>query len=296
MITFSKEEHIRTIQYLDHLEYHKGESKASHRDAYIDANAIDIDLDEPLYRIMPINRLFDILDNNRMCMVHPMRWDDPYEVFLTRSYGTTRDGIPVGFEPINNSLYGLCFSLKQECDGLWRNYTSNSCNPCSLCDWKKRHGKRPISVKIKTTGRKLMEAFYDVNNVYHGISYWIGKVKYCKKEDISKLASVGIDIVTDDTGVNLIESLLIKREAFEYEHEVRLLYYLGSQTPHDQMNTPDLYFFDVDPNKLIEEIEFSPWVSDNDVKRLSAKISRKYQGNVGRSKLYDEPGIHIRVI
>lgn len=294
MKPFSREEHVKIIQSLD-LREHNGESKASLKSDYIEANTIDIDLDTPLYRIMNIDRLCDLINNKRLGMVHPQRWEDPYEVFLMRSNGVTSQGQNVGFEPITKSLYGLCFSLKPECDGLWRNYTTNSCKECTFCEWTKRHGTQPITVKIKTTGKKLMEAFYDIQNQFHPLCYWIGKVDYCNSAQISQIVSEGASRITDGTGVDLIKTLLVKREPFEYEQEVRLLYYKSSQNAIDQQNTPDMYFFNVDPNNLIEEIEFSPWVDDKDVRQFTKMIKKYYNGAVSRSKLYDEPGIHIKI-
>ena len=163
MLQFTRDKHIQTIQVLD-IKEKSGVSKASLKNDYIDANTINVDLDAPLYRIMSFDRLCDLLTNKRLGMVHPQRWEDPYEVFLMRSYGVTSYGQSVGFEPITNSLYGLCFSLNPECDGLWRSYSASSCIDCSFCKWRKRHGKQTLTVKIKTTGRKLMDAFYNINN------------------------------------------------------------------------------------------------------------------------------------
>ena len=244
MLQFTRDKHIQTIQVLD-IKEKSGVSKASLKNDYIDANTINVDLDAPLYRIMSFDRLCDLLTNKRLGMVHPQRWEDPYEVFLMRSYGVTSYGQSVGFEPITNSLYGLCFSLNPECDGLWRSYSASSCIDCSFCKWRKRHGKQTLTVKIKTTGRKLMDAFYNINNVVHPIAYWIGKVDYCDSTQLSQIVAQGASLITDNTGVNLIKTLLVKRKPFEYEKEVRLLYHLSSLNQPSQVNTPNLYFFEV---------------------------------------------------
>ena len=294
MNPFTRVNHIRAIQQLDAMEQ-QGIAKATLRNDYIDANTIDVDLDAPLYRIMSIDRLYDLLNNRHLGMVHPQVWDDPYEVFLMRSYGITSQGQGVGFEPITNSLYGLCFSLREECDGLWRSFSASSCVQCSLCDWYHKHGKQPLTVKIKTTGRKLMDAFYNINDPFHVVSYWIGKVDYLNASQIQTIINNGMANVTDDTAVNLIKTLLVKRIPFAYEEEVRLLFFKSSTTPSSQLITPKLYFFNVDPNLLIDEIEFSPWVDEKDVNLHTSKIRKSFNGNVTRSKLYDEPGIHIKI-
>lgn len=229
-----------------------GATKAALKNDYIDANNLNVDLDAPLYRIMNIDLLWDLLKNKRLGMIHPQRWDDPYEVFLMRSYGITQQGQGVGFEPITNSLYALCFSLKPECDGLWRSFSASSCKKCKFCDWRKKHGHHPLTVKIKTTGRKLMDAFYDINSKFHALNYWIGEVEYGDTQRISSMVSQGAAYITDNTGVNLIHTLLVKRQSFEYEKEVRLIYYMSSENPASQLNTTDLFF-----SKLIQTISLT---------------------------------------
>ena len=201
MTPFNKDNHIIAIQKLMEREQ-RGESINALRNHYIDANTINLDLDAPLYRIMQFERLCDVLSKRELSMVHPQRWDDPYEVFLMRSYGTTSEGEKVEFEPIKDSLYGLCFSLNPECDGLWRSFSNQSCTNCTQEKWSIRHGKQPITVKIKTTGRKLMDAFYDISVRFHSLSFWIGMVDYCNAEQMSNVINDGINHITDDTGVD----------------------------------------------------------------------------------------------
>lgn len=294
MIPFDKDLHIQAIQELHNKEEYLNIKKSSLKAEYIDANTIDVDLDASLYRIMPLERLLDILDNKRLGMVHPQCWDDPYEVFLMRSYGVSHMG-NVGFEAIINSLYGMCFTLKTECDGMWRSFSAGSCEKCSFCKWWCKHGKHPVTIKIKTTGRKLMDAFYDINDKFHSLSYWIGKVSYCDSIQIQQMVINAQNYIMDTTGVGLVQTLLVKRKPFEYEQEVRLLYNLPSIDPVSQLHTPNVHEFAIDPNSLIEEIELSPWVPEQDVIKLTEMIKSKYNGVVTHSKLYDEPDIHIRI-
>ena len=107
MKDFNRDKHIRIIQELDYKEQYQNVTKASLKSDYNEANTINVDLAAPLYRIMRYDRLCEILRNNRLGMVHPQCWDDPYEVFLMRSYGLTPKGQSVGFEPITQSLQNV---------------------------------------------------------------------------------------------------------------------------------------------------------------------------------------------
>ena len=286
MIPFDRNEHIKCFQSLD-FEKNKY-SLEEYKNKCIDNNTINLDLDKPLYRIMSFERLLQILDEKKLFMVHPTCWDDPYEVFLMRKPGLGEFG-NIGFDSILSTLYGLCFSLKEECDGLWRNYSSNSCKTCSKFDWEKRTKKPLITVKVKTTRRKLMNAFYNIENNFHPLNYWIGKVDYSTNR-ISDFVRGGIKNVIDNTGCNLVESLLLKREAFKYEEEVRLIYLTDSTK-----NNPEIYSFSIEPNDIFDKIEFSPWTPEDDIDQLINKIKSKYQGEISKSKLYDEPNIRIKV-
>lgn len=249
-----------------------------------------IDYNTPIYRIFPLNRLLEALENKEFCLVRPEKWADPYENFVLNSRGISNNGKTLTLESIKKKYYGQCWSLKEECDGLWRNYTSNSCVTCNSKAFKNRHGKHPISGKVKTTVGKLMNAFYNENNQFHSICYFIGKVKYVGDDDIKELVNKALRIVTNQFNYMQMMTLLIKRKPFEYENEVRLLY-----CKTDQDNLGDLFKFRIDPDELIDEITLDPWVESEKSGSIIKQIKKYYNGTVGVSKLYEKGNFEFQI-
>ncbi len=300
MDNFSRESHISAI---NNICKWGGDMKISidNKEAYMDANLIDLAFDTPIYRIFKIDRLISTLKEQKLCLVKPRLWDDPFENFLLNSTGILDDGTSISFEPIREQYYGQCWSLKEECDGLWRNYTSNSCKKCAFEDFKERHGHTPISAKVKTTVGKLMDAFYDETNPFHSLCYFMGKVRYCKIDDmVNYLKDTN---VTDTTNINQVLTLLIKRESFSYEEEVRLVFSRPShnskldlkviKNPWDYNS--NCFKFTIDPNQLFDEIELNPWIKDNECKSITDRIKKYFSGNVVKSKLYDHPFFNVKM-
>ncbi len=257
------------------------------------ANLIDLTPDTPIYRIFPIDRLLSTLNNKKLCLVRPKLWDDPFENVLFKSKMFFNNGRYISLNKIRDQFYGQCWSLKKECDGLWRNYTSNSCKGCDFDDFKKRHGHTPVSAKVKTTVGKLMEAFYDDTNTESVCSYFMGKVKYCSMVEIADFLEK-VDIL-DTSNFSQVFSLLIKRDSFSYEEEVRLIFskpgddYGSLANVKNQWNNSDLFEFSVDPNTLFDEIEFDPWIDDASYDSFTQQIGQNYNVNVCKSRLYEDP-------
>lgn len=301
MKDFSKQAYLNEI---NQIYFKNGGSvkitNQQQKDAYINANTIDLDPNTPIFRIFKIENLISTLKDKKLCLVKPRLWDDPFENFLFNAEGILKDGTHVSFEPIREQFYGQCWSLKEECDGLWRNYTSNSCKKCTDNDYNKRHGHTPISVKVKTTVGKLMDAFYDETNPFHSLCYFIGKVRYCKISDIVDYLKDANNI-TDTTNINQVLSLLIKRKAFSYEEEVRLVFSRPSPESEIDLSSiknpwnhnSDTFKFTIDPDQLFDEIELNPWIDNCD--SIISDIKKYYKGNVVKSKLYDHPFFTLKL-
>lgn len=302
MLEFTRKKHIERIQYLDTIEQQSRVSPKMHCLFYMDANLIDLDFDTPVYRIFQWNKFLDLIKNKRLCLVKPSLWDDPFENFILKAKGKLNDGRVVEFDNIRNQFYGACWTLKDECDGLWRNYTNSECKKCSFCKWLNRHGNANVSVKVKTTVGKLMSAFYDMDNPFHSLCYWIGKVEYLSDKQITEALYNGFKSITDNTGVDIVRTLLIKRKAFEYEQEVRMIFMRPDNSSgtdfskvNNKWNSGNLFFLKVDPHNLIDEIEFDPWCDPQTYQDKINELGGTFIGRVKQSGLYNEPFFQIKV-
>ncbi|MBF0472974.1 MAG: hypothetical protein HQK93_04485 [Nitrospirae bacterium] len=279
------EKRANTIHALDFQKSHNGMT-ATLKEGYIECNIIDLKPETIIYRIIPFCRLLEILENQKLTLVKPRLWEDPLENFLLKATGETTNGEKVSFESIREAFYALCWSLREECDGLWRTFRT-----------------KQVSVKLKSSVNKLIDSFYDIENPFHYLSYFIGKVEYISDNDIRKVFSKNIDRFFSSDNILLINTLLVKRAAFNYEQEVRLIFNLPNNDDEDYSKVKnrwnknsDCFSFKIDINSVIDEIVFEPWVSKDDYKNMETNIRNlNYNGPIKRSDLYDEQTFKVRI-
>lgn len=279
MKPFEYETRHRNVILLDRKSAN-GSNPAPYKEEYIDNNSINLSLDDTIYRIFSVDKFKRTLADKKLCLVRPSKWEDPFENLLLNSVGQLADGTEVGFESIRDSYYGQCWTLRKECDGLWRNYK----------------GREPAAIKVKTTVGKLMNQFYDLTNKFHELSYFIGKVEYATDEEIVDFFRDEIDLLSFQSNVEIVQSLLIKRLSFSYEEEVRLIFSRPSTNEIDlgSVRNPwddsDRFFVNIDPDTLFDEIEIDPWITQAQYRSLESDIrALGFSGQVTRSSLYDKP-------
>ena len=175
-----------------------------------------------------------------------------------------------------NKFYGQCWTKTEECDGMWRNYVSLD-----------------AGVKIQTTAKKLKEVINN-NNKYENskLNYdcFFGEVKYDKYEKIERLFN---DLFHSNSIYNILKdflfkSLCVKRNAFIYENEARLLAFecdvveeqlpvikpdkLNEQNKNDSFDHKleefnddynKIISFEINPIDLIDSIVFAPKTPEN---------------------------------
>jgi len=200
--------------------------------------------DTKIYRVISIERFFELIENKNLVLVKPKLWDDPFENFLSKTVMTDSYG-EQGIFNITNEFYGQCWTQKKECDGIWRNYASLQ-----------------SGVKIQTTVEKLLNVIYDDSNNFSMIHSFIGKVEYMSDKKIKDFLSHPnfLNWVTDTSGKNPAQTLLIKRAEFSYEREVRVLYSTDTSL---NKNTEDIKKFVINPLEFIDSIVFAPKIDIN---------------------------------
>jgi|GEM_PF-509365 len=235
---------------------------------YRDLNLVNVDTTKKIYRIFSYDRFIQLLESKMNTLVPTRKWDDPLENFLLSCDLTYKED-HISLSDIRNSWYGQCWTEKEECDGMWHTQTKNdSCR----------------TVKVKTTVGTLFEEFYDFSHEYHVMEFFMGKVEYKKQDEIKRcLEKIGEKEIFSKDNRSHLMSLLVKREEFSYEHELRLLYCYPKSSPCH----PPVYSYAVNPNKLFEEVVLDPWTNDKDfTSELNQIRSLGYNKKVTRSELY----------
>jgi len=226
------------------------------------------DEDPFVYRIISVDRLYELFTTRENVLVPPSRWDDPFENFILKSRARLRDGTIVEFG-FNNDFYGQCWTLKQASDAMWRIYSPRS-----------------DGVRIRTTVRNLLNSLSHELGEWAHVQAFIGKVRYLSDRQLRKF---GNSVFEDGLNpISIAETLLVKRRAFDHEKEVRLLYF--EKTSSDG-RMHDLYRYKVDPHALIDQIMIDPRLDKNEAEELKHTIRNKtgFTGDILRSLLYAPP-------
>ncbi len=163
--------------------------------------------------------------------------------------------------------------MEVEASFKWRNYASL------------RSG-----VRIQTTVKKLLEVIYDVNENMSKLSSFIGKVIYKTDSEIKKSINDIIEqMLMDSSGKGIAKTLLIKREEFNYEEEVRVLF--SDKNKRDQ----NIVSFTIDPLSLIDSVLFAPKTSEYLFRIFKQRLAKKGfpKVKVTKSKLYEPFSIEV---
>lgn len=278
MKSYSKDEHVKIVCYADLLEHTQVScDKSAIKEMYLNANSLGISLDTKIYRIFSYKWLLQAFRTKTLYFVRPEVWDDPYENYLLRSKGVLPNGIEVGLDSVKNKVFAQCWSTKAECDGLWRNYSTKV---------GKRRYTKDISVKVETTVGKLFDEFYNIDNKFHVLSYFVGKVRYVSDRTIRKYLKR--DVLTDTTAMGPVLALLTKRKAFSYENEVRFIFY-------DSNDSVKPYYLCPFDSSIVDRVTIEPWASDNQIKKITKELSKHYSGVIEHDSLYKEPHLTIKL-
>jgi len=167
-----------------------------------------LEREETIYRIFPLKRFIELIKSKQLVLVTPEMWDDPFENFFLKANAYDEHGTIVDLSNLRNAWFGQCWTKNKDTDAMWRIYSPNK-----------------DGVRVKTTVGKLFDAIYDKEYEYSPLTYFIGQVEYKTKQELEsfmKNASF-VDMVIGGQNTSLAHLLLIKRDAFLHENEVRLL-------------------------------------------------------------------------
>lgn len=234
----------------------------------VQSNFIDLDevqVDKPVYRVMPFDRLLQALVSKELVLSKPMLWDDPFENALLRGTFPTRDGSRYSFAA-KDYVYGQCWTLHRETDAMWRIYSHN------------KNG-----IRVTSTPRKLLDVLKVRGQQRWGKRCFIGRVKYQVKSELLKSIKKLSPLLSG--GPAIAGSLLYKRTEFRHEREVRLIY-----CTEDVEHVGSVLPFAIDPTSLFDKIVFDPR-ADESVVKAQTKVLRAlgYAGRVTQSTLYRIP-------
>jgi hypothetical protein len=247
------------------------------------------DLDQPIRRIFPLQRLLDVIRSKEMALVAPRLWDDPRE---DPTAFCMLDGTPhvpgKGQQPLEAYLapaWAQCWSVNPGSDTLLRAYSRVKLDPQSRRNMERENE----GVTVTTTVRRLLAATEgwhrngaDGHVVAGRVEYlpdqeiWQRIVNACNGEDGPRFFS---------TVQGRADSLLWKRDYFAHEQEVRFLLIGRSSRPGEP--SPRFRCFGIDPNSLFTSITFDPRLLPFEVNERDAEFREAgYTGEISRDFSY----------
>ncbi len=231
-------------------------------------NIKESEKDKFIYRITSFERMAEMFLTEKMTLVKPKKWEDPFENFILNYFEEedSREDFDFNFR---NSLYANCWTFHNRSDALWRIYSPDKYSVC-----------------VRTTIRKLFEALFEQGGHLKNNTCFIGKVEYSNQSEMyKKLQLFKTQFDSKPKGSGLAETILFKRTAFQHECEVRLIY--QELFPYEK----EIFQFDFYPDLIFDQITFDPRMGKNTYKALSTYLRENFNfnGKVMQSSLYGKP-------
>lgn len=225
--------------------------------------------DETIYRIFPQIYFEEFIERKQLYFKLITRWTDGYEYPTRALQGEYRKGI-------ENYLFGLCFAKNYDKEAMWKLYSRSPQGDLGHTD---HHG-----ICIKTSVGALCKSLFNMaDNPFQNL--FIGKVKYVNYLDSDLTKMFYEEDKMEYPGY--MYPAYIKREAFEYEEEIRVLLYDISRKCDQSGGS----LVDVEDLSFIHGILLSPDYPEEDIQELKSKCKEcgiDIDGNVPveKSKLW----------
>ena len=202
--------------------------------------------DVVLYRYIPITELWKIFAKKKITLVNPTLWQDPFEspFFNAKLVDKNKKEIP---SPFKDRYFAMCFTINDTSESMWNAYASNG-------------GK---IVRIKTTVGKIKQ-LVAFNKKLTQKKFYLGRVVYLNKEDIADLLKnnfLSKKAISNIHNIDQAKTLLIKRYAYSYEKEIRLIF--DSINEKTMKEKPKAIQLNV-PKYFISEVLLDPKMSDHE--------------------------------
>jgi hypothetical protein len=234
-------------------------------------------LDDRIFRIFPKKRFLDLVRTTQNGLVKPSMWQDPFENFFLRARIQAPEGEIISIEGLAEDWYGQCWTYREDTDAMWRIYSPEP---------------RKDGIKVGTTVRKLFHSFYDCTDRFALLKFFCGKVKYFTEQQITDFmrGTAFWDVASGGQNRSFAELLCIKRESFEYENEIRLLF----NDLQPRRGVSGVAQFGLNANYVFDEVVVDPRLNEDEATALIEEIrSAGCNVEIRQSTLYRAPNFVI---
>lgn len=234
----------------------------------------------PIYRYLPVERYFELLERKVNSLSHITMWEDPYEGFIFRAAAETDSEQAMQIYDRFKYYYGQCWTLcKDESDLRWR-----------------ASGARGTVVRIKTTVGKLCESLVKMTGRSSDpdAKVVLGKIKY-------EVTGIFDDRLTEErlwhalNGAehDRLELFFVKREEFKSEDEFRVIVHAVESDLDRERDTDGRFLkYEIDPEVLIDEVLVDPCMPRDKWEQLVCRSLHCLGGDkLYQSQLFNWPRI-----
>lgn len=210
-----------------------------------------------LYKFMPLENALRTLSSRELWFANPSTWKDPFEKrFLDAEYVDINEeekSIPYG-----KRTYCMCVTQTPASEAYWNTYS-----------------REQIGIKLlffRDELLKQLEAYTDLYDIY------IGKVEYMQTPDILKKKISEIPLSTPiptSTKELYVRLLLLKRIAYKYEDEIRIILIKKRAGTGDKPDGVGLKY-NCESQSLISNIVLDPSIMQYTTELLKDTFITKY--------------------
>lgn len=261
--------------------------------------------DTPIYRFVPWKYLEYLLVNQRLTMVRPERWQDPFELINVpvqiRVSDATGATISQVMEGSDLQVFSQCWTTVNMGDTMLRAYSDLSGEPDNSVVFDPSLHKNE-AVQISTTVGKLRDALaFGLRNLPSFQRLYISKVRYLSEDDIADEIS-GTYAHGPDTGKDpdCVASLLSKKRiAYQAEQEVRPMVFMDSSA-----RNLDLLTLEFNSKLSLDSVVIDPRLTGGRTDHGANAYSNReallkswgYAGKIEHSDLYSYGPIYDAVL
>lgn len=176
-----------------------------------------------VYKIMPLGRVLGLFRNNKLGLVLPDSWDDPFEEYWGKLLLKAAN-----FDSQDKTIFGTCFTKEARSDAMWRIYSIDK-----------------LGVRIKVDFHNLCDSLREISS--ESLNFFVGDVQYKKDEELIQIARDSFEFSNEEI---LTKQWYNKRKAFSHEAEMRLMCVASGK----EFRKDKVLLLDLDPRKFVYSI------------------------------------------
>ena len=224
---------------------------------------------------MPLEFALKTLNDQALWFTNPLKWKDPFEKRFIEATYIDKNGNK-NFYKYKNRIFCLCATKTNISEAFWNTYS-----------------QKQIGIEFRINRKKLLKVLEKYTNKY---DIYIGDVEYMKtvdiKRDLHEIPFKKMEHKIKDKEF-IAKLLLLKRIAYEYENEIRIILVKKNVTNQEGMTLK----YTCENTTLIDSIFLDPSIGENTTKLLKDTFeniykfspitnSKKAKNRVLKSQLY----------